>query len=288
MKITYLGTAAAEGWPALFCNCESCKKALAAGGRNIRSRSQALINSDLLIDFPADSMWHKVAGGFDFSAVTDLIITHSHCDHFYPVDLQFRSDRSYSHELTSPTLNLYGNEAVLDRYYRAFGCPEKDIPKDAYYTIPYGVKPFLAEKFKPFKAGKYMITPLPARHDAKETCLNYLISDGEKTILYLHDTGLPFDETYAYLAANNVKADLVSYDCCYVVKQVESRHIGHMGVPGNEFVRDKLIALGVATPSTVHVINHFSHNGMLIYDELQPYAAEKGFVTTYDGMTIEI
>ena len=27
MKLTYLGTAAAEGLPALFCNCEFCQKA---------------------------------------------------------------------------------------------------------------------------------------------------------------------------------------------------------------------------------------------------------------------
>ena len=27
MKLKYLGTAAAEGYPAMFCNCENCKKA---------------------------------------------------------------------------------------------------------------------------------------------------------------------------------------------------------------------------------------------------------------------
>ena len=29
MKVRFLGTAAAEGWPAVFCNCENCKKAAA-------------------------------------------------------------------------------------------------------------------------------------------------------------------------------------------------------------------------------------------------------------------
>ena len=28
MKITFLGTAAAEGFPAIFCNCEHCREAL--------------------------------------------------------------------------------------------------------------------------------------------------------------------------------------------------------------------------------------------------------------------
>ena len=53
MKLTYLGTAAAEAVPAIFCNCEICKEARKLGGKNVRTRSQALINDDLLLDFPA-------------------------------------------------------------------------------------------------------------------------------------------------------------------------------------------------------------------------------------------
>ncbi len=49
MKIKYLGTAAAEGIPAIFCECKICKKARELGGKNIRTRSQALINDDLFI-----------------------------------------------------------------------------------------------------------------------------------------------------------------------------------------------------------------------------------------------
>lgn len=32
MEIQYLGTAAAEGLPALFCDCETCRKARNIGG----------------------------------------------------------------------------------------------------------------------------------------------------------------------------------------------------------------------------------------------------------------
>ena len=51
MEIQYLGTAAAEGWPAIFCNCESCKKAATKRGKNIRTRSQAIIDKKILIDY---------------------------------------------------------------------------------------------------------------------------------------------------------------------------------------------------------------------------------------------
>ena len=48
MKLQFLGTAAAEGFPALFCQCENCKRARELGGRNIRSRSQALVDGKIL------------------------------------------------------------------------------------------------------------------------------------------------------------------------------------------------------------------------------------------------
>ena len=55
MKIRYLGTAAAEGWPALFCSCPICTHAREHGGKNLRTRTQAILDDDLLIDFPPDT-----------------------------------------------------------------------------------------------------------------------------------------------------------------------------------------------------------------------------------------
>ena len=69
MKFRYLGTAASEGWPALFCNCEYCLKAKKLGGKNLRTRSQAIVNDDMLIDFPGDTFAHMLATGMDFSKV---------------------------------------------------------------------------------------------------------------------------------------------------------------------------------------------------------------------------
>ena len=55
MILTFLGTAAAEGFPAVFCNCDFCKEARRLKGKNIRTRSQTIINDDLLLDLPADT-----------------------------------------------------------------------------------------------------------------------------------------------------------------------------------------------------------------------------------------
>ena len=90
MKIKYFGTAAAEGFPGMFCKCEVCERARQAGGRNFRTRSQALIDGKLLIDFPPDTYMHVLYGGLDLAAVNSCIITHGHSDHLYASDLEMR------------------------------------------------------------------------------------------------------------------------------------------------------------------------------------------------------
>ena len=63
MKLRYMGTAALERLPALFCNCENCRKAMAAGGRNIMTRSQALVDDKLLIDLNSETYTHFLQMG---------------------------------------------------------------------------------------------------------------------------------------------------------------------------------------------------------------------------------
>ena len=81
MKLKYLGTAAAEGFPAVFCNCQYCREARELGGKNIRTRSQSLINDDLLIDFPPDTYHHFLTQSIEGDKIKYLLITHAHSDH---------------------------------------------------------------------------------------------------------------------------------------------------------------------------------------------------------------
>src|SRR4051794_5463009 len=57
MRLRFLGTAAAEGYPDPFCDCEYCRQARERGGKSLRRRSSALIDDVLLIgpgpDLPA-------------------------------------------------------------------------------------------------------------------------------------------------------------------------------------------------------------------------------------------
>jgi phosphoribosyl 1,2-cyclic phosphate phosphodiesterase len=47
MELLFLGTAAAEGIPSMYCNCDTCRIARIKKGKNIRNRSAVLINKVL-------------------------------------------------------------------------------------------------------------------------------------------------------------------------------------------------------------------------------------------------
>lgn len=275
MKLTYLGTAAAEGWPAVFCNCEYCLKAKEKGGHNIRTRSQALINGDLLIDFPMDTNMHMLTNKLDLSAVEYVFFTHSHIDHCSPIDLFFHNESCYAHKLTKSNMTLYGNAKVEERIGQMMRAYDDERLNIEYKEL---------KSYNPVFCGNYKVTPLRAKHSSGEEALVYIIEESGKTLLYLHDTGMPYDDVYEYLTANHIKADFVSYDCTYVALPSGG---GHLGLDSCQVLRDKFLAMGVIDEHTVNCINHFSHNGKLIHDELVPVAEELGFLTAYDGMVIE-
>ena len=52
--------------------------------------------------------------------------------------------------------------------------------------------------------------------------------------------------------------------------------------------KERLESIGVIGKDMKLCVNHFSHNSGLIYDELVPVAEELGFMTSYDGMQIDL
>ena len=93
-----------------------------------------------------------------------------------------------------------------------------------------------------------------------------------------------YDDALDYLKSHSVHADFVSFDCTYVLLPSGG---GHLGLDTCCTVRDILTEAGVIGEHTVKCVNHFSHNGKAIYDELVPVAAKEGFLVSYDGMPVK-
>ena len=276
MKITYYGTAAAEGIPALFCTCENCEYARAHGGRDVRTRSQAMINDDLLIDLPADTYHHVLTHGLPLHKIEHVIVTHAHSDHLYAADIACRS-AGFAHGCTH-ALHMYGSMAVK----KAVAEPafRYDLARQDRFHF-HEVAPY-----RRYEIGRYTVIPLPARHDPTAGPYIYVISDGEKTMLYGNDTGLFFEEVYDFLAGEKVRFDFVSLDCTSGIREIN--YDAHMNFERNLITRDRLKAIGAADEKTVFCSHHFSHNaGHVLYHDFTPLAAKEGFIMSYDGMTYE-
>lgn len=277
MKLQYLGTAAAEGWPAVFCNCRACKEARKLGGRNIRTRSQAIVDDELLINLPCDTYMHGLREGLDLSAVRWLLVTHSHSDHFAPLELINRGG-GYAHDMTSEVLDIYCNEAVEAYFYKA-------VSQELEPEIASGLRFHILKVFVPEKVGPYTVTPLPARHLPTEHAFIYLIERDGRSLLYAHDTGRLFSEVYDFLRQREKPIDVISLDCTGGYRE-NGENNGHMGMPDTVVVKNRLLEIGAADEHTRFILNHFSHNGMLLHEELVQQAASEHMEPSYDGMVV--
>lgn len=276
MKIRYLGTAAAEGVPGVFCQCALCQHARRAGGRDIRTRSQALVDEKLLIDFPPDTYLHALYGGLELWKIHSCLITHNHSDHLYPGDLEMRK-LGFAHLQEVGAFTLYASEktaktaqATIDQY---------DLGQDDR------VRACVLPPYQTHIVEGYQVTPLRASHDEACEPYIYLVGRDGKNMLYAHDTGVFPDETWAYLERERPYLAFASLDDTGMNRKNWIDH--HMSLDTLCVVRDRLIKMGCADERTIWCVNHFSHNGGLTHEQLQSAAAEYGFLTSYDGMEVE-
>lgn len=279
MKIKFLGTAAAEAIPGVFCECETCRRSRTEGGKNIRTRSQAIVDDKILLDFPADTYFHSIMHGIELSKIETCLVTHSHSDHLYPDELWARSVGIANGENLKP-ITFYaaqnGYQKIMNTII-AHGLDDTDRVR---------AKKIFA--FEPFEAESYTVTPLKARHASDSSPVIYIIAKDGKSMLYAHDTGYFPDETVEYIKNSKIKLDFVSIDCCGgLAPGAESGYYSHLNLPGAVKMCNILKENGNITDNTVCVVNHFSHNGASLHNEMAAAAEKEGFIAAYDGLEIE-
>jgi phosphoribosyl 1,2-cyclic phosphate phosphodiesterase len=274
MKIKILGTAAYERVPAMFCQCAVCEQARKLRGKNIRTQAQALINDDLLVDFGQDNYIHYLNGNADYTKIRNIIVTHTHEDHFMPNELCMTTG-GFAHNDISEPIGIWGNKHCAELF--------SANPFKTICTMNQIVA------YDTFSAGKYTITALPASHGTDQPFV-YIISDGEKTVLYNNDTGLWKDEVYAFVAKQQYRFDCVLSDCTFGF--LDRTGVTHMSIGNNIVHRNRLLEIGAITQSTTWVVTHFSHDGLMLNgqpataEELEQNVAKNGMIAAYDGIEI--
>ncbi len=277
MKWQFMGTAAAEGFPAVFCECDTCRRAREAGGKNLRMRSGLIINDTTMIDLCPDALTFSQRFGVKLSAIRDLFFTHSHCDHCDVEELSMRRNPVFCQLPDDRPLNVYMNDTALERLKGYM--PYDDASYMSYLNIT------MLEHFKPFQTENGLtLTHLPADHAGTEASGFYLIEDGEKTAVYAHDTGFFLPETMAFLKTKSI--DLISLDCTFG-KNTRGGY-GHMGIPDNRLTVKELREAGALKEDATVIIHHFTHNCGQLHEELEAEVKDDGWLVSYDGMIVEI
>ena len=282
MKITYLGTGAAEGVPAMYCKCGVCAEVRKRGSGEYHTRSQIVIDGELGIDFPPDAYFHSLMHGVRLEELTFLLITHSHMDHFYAHDFILRGYK-YAKGIDRP-LTIFGNEEVKKVFEE---CTRREMRPEIGETITVkAVRPF-----EPFSFGEYTVTALLAQHSKEESAFVYLVEKAGKRYLHLTDTGRLPMQTLDYLEAeanaSGKKVDCVAFDCTFLY-HTPGEVSRHMGLEDNAAMRKELLRRGVVNADTVYLITHFSHNANPLKETLLRAEKEYGVLAAYDGMEVEI
>jgi phosphoribosyl 1,2-cyclic phosphate phosphodiesterase len=271
MRLLILGTAAAEGYPGIFCSCEYCSQARLLGGKNLRFRSAMLVNQDLLIDFGPDIQASALRFSQSLWGVTTGLVTHAHSDHFYLGNFGMRAD-AFTGKLPPPTLHLYGSRDVAGILNESF--PDQTVIHLESHTV---------RAFESWQSGGYTITAYRAFHavDSLEA-LFYSLEDGKHAILYATDTGsFPEDTRQALMGR--------SFDVIILEETMgEGNYEQHLGFDSFLEQVEWIHAVGLLRPGGRVIATHFSHSGNPLHTELEvifrPYEVEVAF----DGMEINL
>ncbi len=277
-----MGTGAAEGVPAMYCDCDTCKEIRRRGESEYHTRAQLIIDGRVGIDFPPDAYYRSLRYGVELAKLEYLLITHSHMDHFYAHDFILRGYK-YAKNL-STSLHIYGNAEVCEVYRE---CTRRELRPEIAETIHmHEIVPFV-----PFEFDGYTATALLAQHSLKEQAYVYLLEKDGKLYLHLTDTGRLPEETLRYLGSRFIgsekKVDFVTFDCTFLF-HTAGEVSRHMGLEDNMAMKRALTALGVVNEYTRYAITHYSHNGNPIRETLERAEKEYGVIAAYDGTRLEI
>jgi len=271
MRLLFLGTAAREGYPSVFCECENCREARALGGRNLRLRSALLVNDDLLLDMGPDLVNAAHRYGLSLSTVRTALITHKHDDHLYTANIGYRDTGCIVGE--RPTLlDLFGPADAMRDITDAY--PDANGLLIATHVI----KPF--EKWE---TNGYRCQSFHANHgEGRIECLFYSVDDGRRRLLYATDTG-PFSEaTWQALSGQ-------SFDCIVLEETLGTgQWPQHMNF--ERFLENcrRFRAEGTLREGAPIVAHHFSHSSNPVYEKVAAKLEPQGVIVAYDGLALDI
>jgi len=231
MRVTLLGTGAADGWPNPWCACSSCADARRRG--ELRRPTSALVDDVLLLDLAPAPPPVDVC----LADVHTVLVTHDHPDHCAPLALLARRWVRRSQPLT-----VAGPPPVLDAVRPWLG------PDDPVDLVALKAGATLD------RAG-YSVRALAAAHEVPTVLFDVTGPDGAR-LLYATDTGPLPEETVE--AARGADYDLVLLEETFGART--GHGTGHLDLTTFPAQLERLRAVGAVTPATDVVAVHLGHH----------------------------
>lgn len=284
MRVTFLGTAASEGYPDAFCACPNCARARQLGGRSLRKRCSVLVNDDLLIDLGPDVMAAAQMHGVSLAGVRYCVQTHEHADHLDPSHFVSRSPSSGVSG--NPPLDFYATQGALGKAARLLGPRVADVGLHAPEVVErLNLRVHAVVPFETFAAGPYRVTSVRAAHDPAIVALLYVIERQGRTLFYATDTGPLPEETWAALRAGEHRFDVVALDHTFGMR---ARATGHQN---SEQFREQIARMraeGLLAEGARIFAHHIAHHSNPAHPDLTRIAADHGYAVAHDGLVLTV
>ncbi len=288
MHLLFLGTAASEGYPDAFCDCNNCERSRQLGGPSLRKRSSALINDDLLIDLGPDLMAAALQHQITLAKLQHCLQTHEHSDHLDPS--HFFSRSTYCGVQDNPRLHYYASQGALQscaKHFRAEGidltAASNDLGDKLNLTI-HTIQPF-----QEFMAGPYQVLSVAANHDPSITAMLYVIERDGRVLFYATDTGEIAEPSWqaliSYCQTHARKFNVVAMDHTF---GFVGRSNGHMNKEQFQEQIERMRSEGLLAADARIFAHHLAHHSNPPHPELAEYAAQHGYQVAYDGLIVPV
>ena len=278
--LKFLGTGAGEGTPDPFCTCRVCENARRVGGKEIRERSFFMAD-DILLDPGNDYFSQCAKYGLRMSDFRNILISHTHSDHFCPNMIweRFAARAGLENEL-----NICLSREAL-RFF------EERYPIIGDRAWLNGINLKVLEAGQCYEIGTWKVTPLRGRHSTgfERNSFNYILEKPGMKLYYALDSGYYLDDTFE--ALENAKLDVLIMECTNPIidHRVSGKNDGHMDYFTALECLDELYKRGAITASTRVYFTHISPNTYTHAEfsaHLETLTLPYRIEAAYDGMEI--
>lgn len=272
MEVRFLGTAASEGIPNPFCDCEICSKARRDGGKDVRTRASVLIDERIQVDMSPEWTYQLTREKLTARTIEAVLFTHTHPDHFNVGELVSRCV-NFAYNVDFP-LHIFGNDCAIKGAFNALDGLAGDR------VLLQLVRPYEA-----FEHNGYKITPILSNHAKMELCYNYIVEKDGRTFFYGLDSGYLSETAFKFLENYQIHAAVL--ECTYAKFRKGDETNNHLNFESLFKEVARLRAQGTFQDTRVYA-SHVSHSSKMTHDEIAELLAEHDIILAHDGLNITV